>query len=126
MKAAVLGSLLISLLVGCHEYSITLEQTGTSPLPVLVGDNVEMPAGLLVTVVPRALRDGEEYDATVDLESEDERILTVTPIESEVDNEWALLAVAPGLVDIVGIIDDTHTASVDALVTEQDPPSAGQ
>lgn len=108
------------MLAGCHQYEVTLEQTGMTPVPVLIDDNVEMPAGILATAIPIALRDGEEIDWRVELQTEDSRIITVEPVESEVDNEWALLAVAPGLADITAIIDGRHEVSIDVLVTEQD------
>jgi hypothetical protein len=106
-------------LMGCSEYTVTLSQTGMTPVPVLIGSNVEMPAGILATVVPIVEKDGEEIDARVELESVDVRVVAVEPVESEVEDEWAILAVAPGLADITVIVDDRHEVPINVLVTEQ-------
>jgi hypothetical protein len=106
-------------LLGCQEYTVTLSQTGVTPVPVLIGDNVEMPAGILATAVALVERDGEEFDARIELESLDERIVMTEPVDSEIEDEWALLAVAPGMVDIVAIVDDRHEVPISVLVTEQ-------
>jgi hypothetical protein len=106
-------------LLGCHEYSVSLAQTGVTPLPVLIGSNIEMPAGILATAVPVVERDGEEIDARIELESIDVRVVAVEPVDSEVEDEWAILAVAPGLADILAVVDDRHEVPINVLITEQ-------
>jgi hypothetical protein len=106
-------------LAGCSEYTVTLSQTGVTPVPVIIGSNVEMPAGILATAVPTVERNGEEIDTRVEFESLDVGVVAVEPVDSDVEDEWAILAVAPGVADITAIVKDHHEVVINVLVTDQ-------
>lgn len=111
---------LLSSLLACHEYSVTLDQTGTTPVPVFIGSTVEIPSGILATVLPVAWKDDERlYDAYIELETLDHEIVMVDPVSSDIEGEWAVLGVAPGTAEILATIDSEHEAAIQVVVTEQ-------
>lgn len=111
---------LLSSLLACHEYSVTLSQTGITPVPVFIGETVEIPSGILATAIPIAWKDDEPLDgAYVELETLNHAIVMVDPVSSEIEDEWAILGVAPGVADLLATIDSEHEVTIQVVVTEQ-------
>jgi hypothetical protein len=105
---------------GCAEYSVELESTLVSPLPVSIGDAVQIPEGLAVAVAVTPLRDGDSWadPAEVVLESEAPDVLAVSPIHGT-DDQWLLEAAAVGSTRILATIRDHDAEPIHAVVTPQ-------
>ncbi|MBX2798164.1 MAG: hypothetical protein KTR31_10855 [Myxococcales bacterium] len=85
-------------LVGCDRYDVRLERTSFAPVPASVsGPSLELPSGILTTVVAHVTKNGEPDDEVfLSSWTDDYEVLDVVPVSSQVPNELALLAVSPG------------------------------
>lgn len=106
------------LTAACHEYTVTLEQASPTPLAVVLDREVQMPAGILVRVTPRAERDGQPLsDVRIDLAAEDWGVLDTAPVAG--GDDWALMAVDAGWTRIQPWVDGYEAAPIEVVVTEQ-------
>ncbi len=114
--------ILLAGLMGCHEFTVVLEQVGSTPLPVSVGDSVVVPVGIVVTVTSYAYRDGAslELDTPIELEAEDLRVFEIDPLKRD-DYEWALVAADVGYSRILPWVDGREAAPIEVEIVPQSP-----
>ena len=100
-----LGLVWVAFAASCAEYEVSLVQVSDPPLPVTLGWEVEMPAGILVTARAHPFRNGGEMssDAEIGFTVDNPTVLDLSPViedDSEFGGVWALAAVAPGTTTI--------------------------
>lgn len=108
------------LALGCHEYTVELSQVGVTPLPVALGATVELPVGLVVTVLPSGHRNGEPLDAdvSISLASSDASVLSVAPV-AEAVGQWGLVGASVGQVWLEPEVDGHNAVPIEVIVTAQ-------
>jgi hypothetical protein len=112
-------------LAGCAEYEVVLEQVSETPLEVHVGDVIELPAGILVTVEATGYRNGNQLDRDVeiDLDVNGVDVIDVSRTADEIDDDlfanFAIVGVAPGEAEILPSVDGHPTEAIPVVVTEQ-------
>jgi hypothetical protein len=113
-------------LVGCAEYAVTLEQVSTVPLPVEIGDQVVIPAGIVVTVSMTGYKNGEPLDRDVDLELRVRHptdVISIAPVAGDASDtglaNFALIGVSPGENALEPRVKGRDTEPIPVIVTEQ-------
>lgn len=109
-------------LTGCHEFTVVLEQASAPPLEVYLGDPIEVPVGIVATVIPYAYRDGisMDWDTPIELVPEDRRVFDITPLRRE-DGEWALVASEIGQSRILPWVDGRQAQPLEVRIVPQLP-----
>jgi hypothetical protein len=113
--------IVVGLLAGCAEYEVVLEQVSSTPLEVHVGDVVEIPAGILVTVSAQGYRNGEPLEPGVDIDLDVPYgidVFDVSPTEVG-DADFAIIGIAPGEGEIRPRVKGHPTEPIPVIVIEQ-------
>lgn len=121
MRRVWVAGFLALTVVGCAEYGVSLQQVSSAPVPVQISElDVEIPAGILVTVAATGTKNGEALDAgtNIELESLDDRVLAIDPVD-DTGAGFAFTAVAPGATEISVRVKGHEVPPISVLVGSQ-------